>query len=54
MPSTSKKQQKLMRIALAVKQGKTPKSYSREAAKISEQMTEEQLKEFCEALVMRQ
>jgi hypothetical protein len=31
-----------------MKQGKTPKSYSREAAKISEEMSEEQLKEFCE------
>ena len=48
MPSRSKKQQKLMCIAQSMKQGKTPKSYSPQAAKISEQMSEEQLKEFCE------
>ncbi len=51
MPSTSEKQRKLMCIALAMKQGKTPKSYSKEAARISEEMSEEQLKEFCEAPV---
>ncbi len=49
MPSVSKKQRSLMCIALAMKQGKTPKSYSKEAAKISEEMSEEQLKEYCEA-----
>ncbi len=49
MPSTTKKQRVLMCIALAMKQGKTPKSYSKEAAKISEEMSEDQLKEFCEA-----
>ncbi len=48
MPSTSEKQKKLMCIALSMKQGKTPKSYSREAARISEEMSEEQLREFCE------
>jgi len=51
MPSTSKKQRALMCIALAMKQGKTPKSYSKEAARISEQMSEQQLREFCEAPV---
>lgn len=48
MPSATKKQRALMCIALAMKQGKTPKSYSKEAAKISEEMSEDQLKEFCE------
>lgn len=51
MPSVSKRQRALMCIALAMKQGKKPKSYSKEAAKISEEMSEEQLKEFCEAPV---
>jgi hypothetical protein len=36
-----------MCIALSMKQGKTPKTYSPEAAKVSEEMTEEQLIEFC-------
>jgi hypothetical protein len=51
MPSSSNKQRKLMCIAESMKKGKTPKSYSKEAARISEQMNEQQLKEFCEAPV---
>ncbi len=47
MPSTSKKQQALMCIALSVKRGKTPPSYSRVATRVSQQMTEAQLREFC-------
>ncbi len=54
MPSSSEKQKKLMCIALSMKQGKTPKSYSREAARISEEMSEEQLKEFCELPVAKE
>ncbi len=53
MPSTSEKQRKLMCIALAMKQGKTSKSYSKEAARLSEEMTEEQLIEFCEEPVKK-
>ncbi len=49
MPSTSRKQQALMCIALSIKQGKARNSYSREAARISRQMSEEQLKEFCKS-----
>lgn len=49
MPSVSKKQRTLMCIALSMKRRKTPKSYSHVAAKISGQMTEDQLKEYCEA-----
>ena len=40
-----------MCIALAMKKGKIAKNYSKSAAKISEGMDEEQLKEFCEAPV---
>ena len=54
MPSTSKRQQKLMCIAESMKRGKTPECYSAQAGKISEQMTEEQLKEFCEAPVKKE
>ena len=51
MPSTSEKQRALMCIALAMKRGKTPKSYSKAAAKIADQMTEQQLADYCEAPV---
>jgi hypothetical protein len=51
MPSKSVKQKKLMCIAESMKKGKTPKTYSSVAAKISDQMSEDQLKEFCEAPV---
>ncbi len=36
MPATSKKQKTLMCIALSMKRGKTPKSYSKQAAKMAE------------------
>jgi hypothetical protein len=49
MPSKSKKQRALMCIALGMKEGKTPRSYSKEAARISGDMSERQLKEFCKA-----
>jgi hypothetical protein len=51
MPSVSKKQRAIMCIALAMKRGKTPKSYSPEAAKIADEMTEQQLIDFCETPV---
>ncbi len=49
MPSRSKKQRALMCIALGMKEGKTPRSYSKEAARISGDMSERQLTEFCKA-----
>ncbi len=51
MPSTSRKQQSLVCIALSIKQGKVPNGYSRTAARLSRQMTEEQLKGFCKSPV---
>ncbi len=48
MPSTSKKQKRLMCIAQSIKKGKTPASYSKQASKVAESMSEEKLKEFCE------
>jgi len=48
MPSVSEGQRKLMCIALSMKRGETPKSYSKEAARLAESMTEEQLKDYCE------
>lgn len=51
MPATSQKQRKLFCIALAIKRGETPKSYSKEAARLAEQNSEETLKDYCEAPV---
>jgi hypothetical protein len=51
MPSTSKRQQKIMCIAESIKKGKTPASYSTQGAKIARSMSEEKLKEFCETPV---
>jgi len=51
MPATSEKQRKLFCIALSIKKGDTPKSYSKKAAELAEKNSEATLKEFCEAKV---
>ena len=43
----SRNQKTLACIALAIKRGETPASYSAEAAKMAESMNEEKLKEWC-------
>ena len=48
MPAESENQRKLMCIALSIKRGETPKTYSKEAARLAETMSEQQLKDFCE------
>lgn len=48
MPATSKGQKTLFCIAQSIKEGKTPKSYSKQAAKMAETMSLEQLKDYCE------
>lgn len=53
MPATSKAQKTLFCIALAIKRGETPRSYSAEAAKMADSMTEEQLKDYCEQPVKK-
>jgi len=50
-PANSKSQQTLFCIALSIKRGETPKSYSAEAAKMADEMSEEVLAEYCEAPV---
>ncbi len=50
MPAVSEKQRRLMGIALAIKRGKTPKSYSPSAAKVAETMTVDQLREYTSAI----
>jgi len=48
MPATTENQRQLFCIALSIKRGETPASYSAEAAKMAETMSEEQLKDYCE------
>lgn len=47
MPSVSERQRKLFCIALAIKRGETPASYSKEAAKMANEMSEAQLADYC-------
>ena len=47
MPATSKEQRTLFCIALSMKRGKTPKGYSKEAARLADTMTEDKLQEWC-------
>lgn len=47
MPATSEAQRKLFCIALSIKRGETPASYSKEAAKIAEENSEETLVDYC-------
>lgn len=47
MPSTSENQQTLACIALSIKRGETPRSYSKKAAEMADSMSEEQLREYC-------
>lgn len=46
MPARSKKQKRFMGIALAIKKGKTPRSYSPEATRAAQTMSEKALKHF--------
>jgi len=46
VPSSSEKQRRLAGVALSIKEGKTPKSYSSEAAKMAKTMSRKQLEEF--------
>lgn len=48
MPATSTKQKTLACIALSIKQGKTPASYSKEAAKWAESASEQSLRDTCQ------
>lgn len=53
MPATSEKQKTLSCIALSIKRGKTSPDYSKEAAKMASEMSEEQLKDYCEGKVKK-
>ena len=47
-PATSEAQRKLFCVALSIKRGETPKSYSKAAAALAEQNDEQTLKDYCE------
>ena len=47
MPAVSKKQKVLFCIAKSIKEGKTPASFSKQAAKIAEKNSLETIKDFC-------
>ena len=46
MPAKSKVQRRFLGIALAIKKGKTPKTYSPEAAKAANTMSKKALEHF--------
>ncbi len=46
MVNKKEKQRRKMGIALSIKEGETPRSYSREAARIADSMSEKKLKKF--------
>lgn len=47
MPSKSKEQKTVACMALAMRDGKLSKNYSKQAAKMAESMTREQLEDYC-------
>lgn len=51
MPAVSENQRKLFCIALSIKKGDTPASYSEQAAKLASENSEETLREYCESPV---
>lgn len=53
MPSVSSAQRKKMCIALSIKLGKTPESYSPECAKMAKEMSIKQLSDYCKSPVKK-
>ena len=51
MPATSEKQKRLFCVAFSIKKGDTPASYSKQAAKMASEMSEEQLADYCKGQV---
>lgn len=51
MPAVSEKQRTLWCIAQSIKEGSTPKSFSKKAADIAAKNSLETIKEFCESPV---
>jgi len=50
----SKDQQTLACIALSIKRGETPRSYSAQAADMADSMSEEKLSEWCKGPIEKE
>lgn len=50
----SENQKTLACIALAIKRGETPRSYSAQAAEMADSMSEEKLSEWCKGSVKKE
>ena len=50
MPAASEAQRRLAGIALSIKRGKTPRSYSKEAAAMADSMSEADLEKFAHSV----
>jgi len=46
MPARSERQRRMAGVALSIKRGQTPRSYSPEAARMAESMSERQLRHY--------
>ncbi len=53
MPASTERQRRLFCVALAIKKGDTPKGYSKQAAKMAETMSEQQLADYCKTQVKK-
>ena len=53
MPATSENQRQLFCIAMSIKEGKTPASYSKKAAEMASTMSAEKLAEYCKPSVKK-
>ena len=50
----SENQKTLACIALAIKRGETPRSYSKQAAEMADSMSEEKLSEWCKGPIKKE
>jgi len=53
MPAVSKNQHTLACIALSIKKGETPASYSKQGAKMASSMSEDELNIYCKEPVQK-
>jgi hypothetical protein len=53
-PATNENQKTLACIALAIKRGEQPKSYSKQAAEMAESMSEEDLEHYCKSPIKKE
>ena len=54
MPATTEEQQTKFCIALSIKRGETPRSYSAECADMADSMSEEKLAEWCKGPIKKE